>query len=94
MFGHRLSKYELGELRDLQRLVKEEAFKLKVVKGNTALVRHHKRWVERQEDMVKLLEVQREDFINLCCQDRGIGGAVSIDLTSGRITQKHGPNPD
>lgn len=90
MFEPRLSKQELGELRAIQEMIKAEAFKLKLVQGNTALVRHHKRWVERQEDLVKLLTAERESFIHLCCRDRGIDGAVSIDLTSGRITKKHG----
>lgn len=89
MFSKSLPKPHLKQLRELSRLIAQEQYILKNVEGNTAFVPNAKQWIKTRKGIIKVLENQREDMINAFCTQLGIEGKVSIDLETGKVTEKH-----
>jgi hypothetical protein len=85
MFGKRLSKDQLGELRSIIKLIRSEEYKLKLVEKNTLVVPHCKDWVETQKAIIQLLTNEKENYIALCARSLGLTGSVSLDLSTGKI---------
>ena len=85
-FLRRLTKQELGELRELSSLIRHEQFKLVVVEKNTVNVHKGQDWVKAQKGMIQLLENEKSNLVSKCLHSIGYadGANISIDLKTGR----------
>ena len=89
LFGKTLSKADLLEVREINRLVAAEQFKLASFKGNTALLVNGRKCVDELEAQVKLLTSVRDSIANEKAKALGFpeGLPFSINLENGQITQ-------
>lgn len=90
IFSKRLSAKELRELRAINKLLKQERFKLNVVSANTALVFRGQNYTKTQADVVKVLELAQEALISQSAERLGYtqGTPIEINLESGKISIK------
>jgi hypothetical protein len=84
-FSTRLNREELGELRLLMKMIKQEEFKLSLVKHNTSRVPHGQDWCKQQEAIIDLLQQYKTELVNEYSRARNITGNVVIDLEHGTI---------
>ncbi|HED38066.1 MAG TPA: hypothetical protein ENI76_07465 [Ignavibacteria bacterium] len=82
---NKLTNIELGELRSINILLRQENYKLNLVKGNTALVSKGKEWVNTQKGIIALLERSFDSKITKYAQNRKIEGKIGINLKTGKI---------
>lgn len=80
-----LKDFELGELRSLQRLIKQEEVKYALVVKNTAMVVKGQEWAKTQEGVIKVLKAYLDEQIFDIAKQRGMQGAVTVDLEQGII---------
>lgn len=90
IFSKGIGKQDLAELRSLNKLIKQEQFKLNVVTKNTALVFKGQFFVKTQEDMINLLSGYQEQLVSSIAKKMGYtqGTPITIDLESGKISEK------
>ena len=85
ILSYNLTEAELGEARAIQSLIKQEQYKLDLVKGNTALVYKGQECAKMQEDVVKLLNGAFQTLIHKLAKGADIKGKVNINLETGVI---------
>lgn len=85
IFGKKLTTQELGELRALERIIREEQFKVALVEKNTIVVKGAKEYAERHRGIIQLLGNEKENFISKCAHRLGFEGPVSLNLETGKI---------
>lgn len=85
IFGKKLAREELGELRILERLIRTEELKLSLVKNNTAVVPQHQAYINQREAIIQLLRNERENFVARCAHRLGFTGPITLDLESGKV---------
>ncbi len=83
--GYKLSESELGEIRAITTLLRQEELKLTLVTGNTAIVPEGQKWVATQEGVAKLLNRSLNGTIARFANAQGIYGKISLNLDSGII---------
>lgn len=86
ILSYNLTETELGEARAIQSLIKQEQFKLELIKGNTALIFRGQDCARMQEDVVKLLVGALQTLIHKLATGNGVKGKVNINLETGVIT--------
>jgi hypothetical protein len=86
MFAKRLTKQELGQLREMEKIIRIEKFKAEQVKRNTARVRGGQKYANTLDDVIALLEEQKADYLNAIFSRLGYekGKAVRVDLETGK----------
>lgn len=84
-----LNGQNLSELQEIHRLVEYEKFKLKQIKGNTALIPNGNELAEQQEALVNLLEGAKQGILLEKLKSAGCvpGKPVSVNMSSGKIIQ-------
>ncbi len=87
IFAKSISKKELGELRAINKLIRQEEYKLHVVAENTVRVPEGLKWCKTQQAIVSLLKESQERLVQRVAQAAGfeIGTSISLDLESGTI---------
>lgn len=88
--GKKMSKQELGELREINRVLKTERFKAYVVARNTYQVYKGQQWLKTQQDLISLLEQEQNNLISAVAQRLGIqvGIPVEVDLENGKLFER------
>jgi len=86
IYSYKLTEIELGEARAIQSLIKQEQYKLDLIKGNTALVHNGQEHAKTQGDVVKLLNGALQTHIHKLAKANNITGNVNINLEKGTIT--------
>jgi hypothetical protein len=86
MFGKYLTKYELGELQELDKLIRSERLKRSLAKDNTILIHNGKEYVKTQDGLIQILENQKGNMVAHFLKRLGYpqGTNVQIDLATGR----------
>lgn len=97
--GKKMSKQELGELREINKVLKTERYKAYVVARNTYQVYKGQQWLKTQQDLIALLELEQNNLISAVAQRLGIeiGVPVEVDLENGKLfprpEMKNGDKP-
>lgn len=87
IFGKKMSKQELGELREINKVLKTERFKAYIVAKNSYRVFKGQQWLKTQTDLINLLEEEQNNLISAVAQRLGfeIGIPVEVDLENGKL---------
>lgn len=87
IFGKKMSKQELGELREINKVLKTERFKAYIVAKNSYRVYKGQMWLKTQQDLISLLEEEQNNLISAVAQRLGfeIGVPVEVDLENGKL---------
>lgn len=87
----KISRVELGELRALTKIIKEQEYIYNKVAENSVMVHKGQQWMITQNDILKLLKQARQNFISLVASDYGftVGVNVSVNLETGEISQNN-----
>lgn len=93
IFGKKMSKQELGELREINKVLRTERFKAYVVSRNSYKVFHGQNFLKTQNDLIALLEEEQNHLISSIGQRLGIevGVPIEVDLKNGSVRGKPKP---
>lgn len=85
-----MSKQELGELRAINKLIKQEKYKAHVLSKNTVAVYKGQDLLKSMTDLVTLLEGEQTNLISHIAARAGFkeGEPVEVDLESGALKSK------
>lgn len=87
IFGKKMTKQELGELREINKVLKTERYKAYVVAKNSYRVYKGQQWLKTQYDLISLLEEEQNNLISAIGQRLGIeiGVPVEVDMENGAV---------
>lgn len=90
IFGKKMSKQELGELRAINKLIKQERYKAHVISKNTARIHKGQDFLKQHENLVALLEEEQTNLISRIAAQAGfeVGVPVEVNLESGAMMSK------
>lgn len=84
-FGTYMTPAELGEVQAMEKLIREESFKVNIAKANTAFVHQGQDYVKTLEGIIRLMRNERENYIAKVAHRLGFTGAISLDMETGRV---------
>lgn len=85
MSKYKLKRHELGELRALKQLIREEDYKHALVRDNTAVVHNGKEYEKTLKSVIVLLGSAFENALSKIAHANGITGKIELDLERGII---------
>lgn len=89
-FGKKMSQQELGELRAINKLIKQEEYKAHVLSKNTYSVHKGQDYLKSIEGLVALLKAEQQNLVSHIAARAGfeVGVPVEVNLETGSLISK------